>query len=238
MLPRIDLPKHKHKLKYTGKEIEYRPFTVGEQEILLKAKADFKETPNTKILVDATVQVLEQCTLNKVDIRKLPLFDVTMLFIKIRSKSVDDFVTFAYEHKYTDEEGIEKKDVVNVKVNLNDVTFKEYEDHTNVIKFDDTTGLSLKYPSFDLLDNVDVNDSTATIIACLDVLYVGDEVFDFSESTDKEKLEWYKDLPFSIKTKIEQFFKTMPTVYYKHTLNLRNGVKKELEYKTLSDFFS
>jgi hypothetical protein len=61
---------------------------VKEEKILLQAQ----EGGETEIM-DAVADVVESCTFGKLDVSKLPSFDLEYIFLKIRSKAVGEKVT-------------------------------------------------------------------------------------------------------------------------------------------------
>ena len=70
-LPIIEQKLYRHKLIGLGKEVKYRPFTNKEQKILLMANEE-----NTQNRYDAIAQIITNCTLGKVDVNKLAVFDL------------------------------------------------------------------------------------------------------------------------------------------------------------------
>ena len=69
MLPKIDAPIYSLTLPLCNKKIEYRPFLVKEQKILMMAlESDEKDS-----MEKATRQVLRNCTLTDIDIDNVPL---------------------------------------------------------------------------------------------------------------------------------------------------------------------
>ena len=85
-LPQINIQRYPIHLACSKRDVEFRPFTVGEEKILLsiiESKGEGEEF-EIKDFVTAFTQILTECTFNKVDISKLPTFDVEHLFIRIR----------------------------------------------------------------------------------------------------------------------------------------------------------
>ena len=65
-------PKHQTTLPVSGKKIEYRPFIVKEEKILLMAA----ESKDEKTINAAIREVISACTSGAVDVFKLPLVDM------------------------------------------------------------------------------------------------------------------------------------------------------------------
>ena len=88
-LPKIEFPTYSMILPSTGKKIQYRPYTVKEEKNILIAK----ETADGDNLISSIRDLLEACTLGKIDIDSLTTFDFEMLFMHIRGKAVGEKVS-------------------------------------------------------------------------------------------------------------------------------------------------
>src|ERR1035437_4854921 len=92
-LPKLRLPQYTLVLPSTGETVLFRPFTVKEEKLLLIAIDDDEE-----VQIRALRQVLDNCLLNsKLDVYKLPIFDIDYIWLKIRSKSVEEIITLPFE---------------------------------------------------------------------------------------------------------------------------------------------
>ena len=86
-LPKLNTPKYKMKLPSTGKVVNYRPFLVKEEKLLLIAT----ETGDQDEIIAAITNIIKECT-DLTDINKLPTFDIEYVFLQIRTKSVGEEV--------------------------------------------------------------------------------------------------------------------------------------------------
>ena len=77
-----------NKAYFPGETIEYRPFLVKEQKILMMAQ-ESKEESNMLLAVGDLVNA---CTFGKIDTKRSPTFDIEYVFLKIRAKSVGETV--------------------------------------------------------------------------------------------------------------------------------------------------
>ena len=74
-------------LPSTEKEINYRPFLVKEEKLLVLAL----ESEDTKQLLKLSKAVLKSCVQTKgIKVESLPTFDIEYLFLNIRGKSVGE----------------------------------------------------------------------------------------------------------------------------------------------------
>ena len=71
-LPRIDTPTYQLTLPSTQQKIDFRPFLVREQKIIMMAQ----ESQDEKQMVRAMSDLVTSCTFNKFDVNKLPIFDI------------------------------------------------------------------------------------------------------------------------------------------------------------------
>ena len=85
-LPKLNTPVYEAILPSTEKVIKYRPFLVKEEKVLLTAMEDGSQTA----LMNAIKTILKNCIQGKVNVDRLPLFDIEYLFLKLRSKSVGE----------------------------------------------------------------------------------------------------------------------------------------------------
>ena len=85
-LPVINTPTYELSVPSTKEKIVYRPFLVKEEKILLMAMEEEKDAQLNRALK----QVVSNCTFEKVDVGKLPLFDLEYIFLRIRAKSVGE----------------------------------------------------------------------------------------------------------------------------------------------------
>ena len=88
-LPKLNTQTFELNIPSTDEKIRYRPFLVKEEKILLQAQQSDAQTE----IADALVQVIENCTFNKVKVEQLPSFDIEYIFLKIRSKSDASYVS-------------------------------------------------------------------------------------------------------------------------------------------------
>ena len=126
-LPKIATPSYELELPSTGKTIQYRPFLVKEEKLLVIAL----ESEDTKQITNAIKAVIRACILTKgVKVESLPTFDIEFLFLNIRGKSVGEEIDVNLI--CPDDNETE----VNVSINLDDIQVKKPEGHSNQIKLD------------------------------------------------------------------------------------------------------
>jgi len=231
-LPKIQYPVFSETIPCTQRVIQFRPFLVKEEKILLIAQqSDEKEDQ-----LSAITQILNNCIIDEVNIDELPIFAIEYLFLKIRAKSINNIV----ELKYQD---TEDETVYDFSLDLDKIDIDNTLTKNNIIQINENIGLVMKYPSFKSMKKFSTYDSsnpedTIEIIAhCIDKIYDADTVYPASESTIEELKEFISNLRVDQMSKIYEFFESMPKLI--HTFEYKNklGNDRKIVLEGLSDFF-
>ena len=237
-LPTISTPSYELELPSTKKKINYRPFLVKEEKLLVLAL----ESEDTKQITAAIKAVIKACVLTKgIKVEKLPTFDIEYLFLNIRGKSVGEEVEVNII--CPDDETTS----VPVTIMIDEIKVKENEDHTNKIKVDDDLMMEMKYPSleefvnsnFDFKEENNMERSFDLIASCIDKIYNEEEVWSTADCTKKEVKEFLESMNSSQFQSIEQFFSTMPKL--SHTIKVTNPktkVESDVVLEGLASFFA
>ena len=237
-LPKIATPTYELELPSTGQSINYRPFLVKEEKLLVLAL----ETEDTKQITTAIKNVLKNCVLTKgVKVDQLPTFDIEFLFLNIRGKSVGEEIEVNII--CPDDE----KTQVPITIDLDDIKVQKNDEHTNQIKLDKDLMMELKYPSLEqfIKNNFDFNDANAMdqsfdlIATCIDKIFTADEVWAAADCTKKEIKEFLEQMNSSQFKEIETFFETMPKLSHKvKVTNPKTKVKSDVVLEGLASFFA
>ena len=84
-LPRIDTPTYQTQLPSTGETIQFRPFLVKEQKLLMMAQ----EAGDEDTQIRTVGEIVKSCTFNKISHpEKSPTFDIEYMFLMTRAQSV------------------------------------------------------------------------------------------------------------------------------------------------------
>ena len=237
-LPKIATPTYELELPSTGQSIQYRPFLVKEEKVLVIAL----ESEDNKQITTAIKAVLKNCVLTKgIKVDHLPTFDIEFLFLNIRGKSVGE--ELEVNIICPDDEETQ----VPVVIDLDDIKVQKDENHTNKIKLDASLMMEMKYPSLDqfIKSNFDFNEKNAMdlsfvfIAGSIDKIYTEDEVWATADCTKKEVKEFLESMNSSQFKKIESFFDTMPKL--SHTIKVTNPktkVESEVVLEGLASFFA
>ena len=211
-LPRLnDVPKYTLKIPSTNKEITYRPFLVKEQKVLLMAL----ESQDDKQILQAVLDTIEACVLDKINATNLALFDLEYVFLKIRSVSVGEGAEVTIKCQKCE-------NPVKTKIDLNSITFDKMPE--NRIKINDKYTIQMMYPTFNTTISGVSNSTLAeqvyiAALGCLDKLLTNDEVIDFKDETEEEKKAFLESLTALQFESIIEFVNNLPRL------------RKEVEYK-------
>ena len=236
-LPKISTPTYELVLPSTEKSIQYRPFLVKEEKVLVIAM----ESEDTKQITNAIKAVLKSCVLTKgIKVEKLPTFDIEYLFLNIRGKSVGEEIEV---NIICPDDGETK---VPVTVNLDEIKVVENPEHSRDIVLDDKLKMRMKYPSLDqfISDNFDVSNvgfdqSFDMISKCVDMIYNEDETWTESDFTNKEMIAFLEGLGSKQFKEIERFFSTMPKLYHEiKVTNPNTKVENTITLEGLAAFFN
>jgi hypothetical protein len=237
-LPKIATPVYELELPSTGQTIEYRPFLVKEEKVLVIAL----ESEDTKQITTAIKNVIKNCIKTKdIKVENLPTFDIEFLFLNIRGKSVGEVIEV---NVTCPDDGVTQ---VPIKINLDDIQVQKNEDHTNRIKVDDSIMMEMKYPSLDqfIKNNFDFDEKNAMdqsfdlIATCIDKIFTEDEVWAVEDCTKKEIVDFLEQMNSSQFKEIEKFFESMPKL--SHSIKVKNPkTKKEntVVIEGLAGFFA
>ena len=239
-LPKIKIPLFDVTIPSTKKDAKFSPFLVKEEKILLIAQSGGSK----REMVNSLKQVINNCVTmldgTDVDVDTLTTFDLEYIFLKIRSKSVENIVKL----KYLDHED-EKE--YEFEVRLDDIAIKYTPDHSNKVKINDDIGIVLRYPTASIINTFDKEEdedlseteiSIAMVKHCIDKIYDKEQVYLVSECAPGELDEFIDSMNVKAFEGIQKFFESMPTMYHKIEYTNSKGTARVIELTTLDDFFT
>ena len=166
--------------------VKYRPFLIKEEKILLMAV----ESKDEAEMNNALVNIVQSCTLSKIDVTKLPVYDFEYLWLNIRGKSVGEQIDLKL--KCPDDEKVSvdySLKIEDVKPDLN----KKFE---RKVEFDKDYGVIMKVPTIKHISNKKtlLDLSYGLVRDCIDQIYNGEEVFEAADLSVKELDEFVNHL--------------------------------------------
>ena len=231
-LPKLATAKYELTLPSTGKKIEYRPFLVKEEKILLTAQSTGEDAD----MLRAVEQIIENCTFGELKVGELPFFDIEYVFIKLRSKSIGEVATV---NLLCPDDGETR---VEVDINLDEVECVRDVTHNAEIQLTEEVGIKLDYPRIDSIASMaQVSDSEAgfaIVKQCISQIYDKENVYAKSDMDSKELDEFIDSLSHGQFEKVQEFFDTMPKV--KHAVKVKHpntGIESEVVVEGMQNFF-
>ena len=232
MLPKLDTPTYRLTLPSTGGEIEYRPFLVKEQKLLMMAQ----ESEDDEQIVNAVTSLVKTCTFDKVDADDSPMFDIEYIFLQIRGKSVGEKVQL--QLICPDDE----ETTVDTEVDINDISVQMTDEHTNEVQITDTVKLFLKYPVLKdmkglMADTNEMEQIFSILTQCVHEIHYGEQIFSRIDISEKDIDEFIDQLTTDQFEGITTFFDTMPKL--RHVISITNPktkVESEVVVEGLASF--
>ena len=202
-LPKINNVLYDLELPSTGEMIEYRPFLVKEEKILLMAL----EGKDEKEMVKAIKQIITQCVATeKFNINKLAMVDLEYLFLNIRGKAVGDVSTISLEHKCGE--------VISLDIDLSKVEIVNNKNISDLVNLTEDIMIRLKPPSLDNVIGVANKNQIDVVMEivreCLVEIIQGKDVFSAQDHTKEELDEFLNSLNSGQFQKIQTYYESLP----------------------------
>jgi len=244
-LPTLSTPTYDLIVPSSGETINYRPFLVREEKILLMAL----EGKDTSEITKVFQTVLKNCVVSpeNFDPASLAMFDLEYVFLQLRARSVGETIEPTIICQPCQKSIQLHIDLSQIEVHIN-------EEHDKHISLTDTVGVVMRYPTINSLVDfnfesdedgfTDVNSlntekTFSTIVNCIDYIYDGEQKYSSEDQTKEELQTFIESLTQGQFLKIQKFFDTMPKL--EHTVeytNPCNDEKQTFVLSTLADFFA
>ena len=210
--------------------VKYRPFLIKEEKVLLMAV----ESRDEAEMNNALINIVQSCTLSKIDVTKLPVYDFEYLWLNIRGKSVGEQIDLKL--KCPDDE----KQTVDYSLKIEDVKPDLNKKFERKIEFQKDYGVIMKVPTIKHISNKKtlLDLSYGLVRDCIDQIYNGDEVFETADLSAKELDEFVNHLTTRQFNLIRKYFESLPVV--SHLIKYKNpksGKDFTLTLQGASDFF-
>ncbi len=235
VLPKLNVPKYKLKLPSDGRTVNFRPFLVKEEKILLLAT----ETGSQADIVSAIKEIILACT-DLHDVEDLPTFDIEFVFLQIRTKSVGESVDVTVTCPDDNETEVE------VKIPLTDIKVVKNKKHKTDIKLSPEIILTMGYPSLDTFVEMNFTGGEAPGVdqifsmaaGCVKQISDAEEVYEAVDTPREELIEFFDQLSSKQFLMIQDFFESMPKLT--HTVKVTNPktkVESDVTLEGLAAFF-
>lgn len=231
-LPKLMHPTFELIIPSIKQKVMFRPFLVKEEKLLLMAK----QSGEQQDVINVVQQVIVNCDVDSIiDTTSLASFDLEYLFLQLRAKSIGETIDISYSDP-------EDEKTYEFSINVDDVKVLENSEHSKVIELSKTSGIVMRYPSTRLMTEVVSREDVADVLffmirGCMEMYYEGDSIHYFKDSKPEEVDAFIENLPTSVLKSFEKFFDTMPKLYHKISYTNEKGTLREIEFKSIEDFF-
>jgi len=225
-LPKLNTQTFELNVPSTDEKIKFRPFLVKEEKVLLQAQQSAKPEE----MANALIQVIKNCTFDKLKADSLPSFDIEYIFLRIRSKSVGEKVDLMIT--------CPDDNVTQVKhtVDLSKIEVEVDDDHNNTIKLTDTVSVVMSYPTVKTFQGANLTEMSADEIVnltgrCIHQIIDGVETHERADIEEKDMNDFLENLTQGQFAEMQKFFTTMPRL--KHVIKVTNPKTKKKGTVTL-----
>tara|TARA_R100001510_G_C7655770_1_gene215129 strand:+ start:3944 stop:4654 length:711 start_codon:yes stop_codon:yes gene_type:complete len=184
----IPAPEFELKLPISGETVRYRPFLVREERMMMI----LKEATDMSTVVQNLKKIVNNCVLSELDTTNLSYTDFEYLFLNMRVRSMGESVDFNTECECC-------KKPTPVSVNLNDLCteLENMDLPENTVMLTDDIGVMvspLKLRDAAVATQIAEKDSVQAIMVFIEKVFTKDAVYDFAETTNKEKTSFIDSL--------------------------------------------
>ena len=235
-LPLANVAKYELTLPSQQKTINYRPFLVKEEKVLLMAM----ESGESKEMLSAIKEIVKSCTFGEMLAENYPMFDIEYVFLQIRAKSVGEVAKIKV---LCPDDG---ETYADIEVDLSKIEVFVDDDHTPniVIDEDRKLGVTMKYPTLKDIDgetltgDINIEKTYKMIENSIESIYEGETVHLAKDIEKKELTEFLENLTAEQMKKLTTFYNSMPRLEHKvQVTNPKTKVESEVTIKGLASFF-
>jgi len=206
-LPQLNTATYSVYVPGLGKDVSFRPYLVKEEKILMLAM----ESNDQKMILKAVKDIIQACVMDDVDVDNLAVFDVELLFINLRQKSVGEGIDVNIK---CTECGTENP----VELDLDKIDVPEIDQEKLVVMLTEDVGLQMRYPSFkdiqrfkpEELEKID--GIMALLQECIMSIFDSDEIHEADSLSKKELEEFINGMNSEQFAKLGGFFNDMPAL--------------------------
>ena len=234
-LPQLNTVNYDMVIPSTGQQVKYRPFVVREEKVLLTSL----ESGDAQQITNAMRDIVEVCTFKEVDVKKLAMFDLEYIFLKLRAKSVGENADIIVKCKHCEADNA-------VRVNLDLVELKGDPRAESTIELTDSVGVSIKYPTVERTEEVMKGIKTESqidlilglMVASIESIYDAEKVYPSTDSTPQELMDFIESLNKEQFNKFETFFEQFPKLKEEIGFTCEKcGKENNMTLEGLNDFF-
>lgn len=208
-LPILESPKYTVTIPSSKKTVEFRPYLVKEEKILMLAM----ESEDEKQMIMAIKEIIRACTFEKVNPDDLTTVDLEYVFLKLRCKSVGETVKISLKcltetcsGSVEAEIGLDSIEPVSLNPGV-----------SNRVKLTDKIGMTLKPVSVRSLSRLGIIDKktkadqvTDLVIASIESIYDENGVYRAEDHTIEELTKFVDSLSTPQLKQIQIYVESLP----------------------------
>ena len=208
-LPILETSKYTVTIPSTNKVIEFRPYLVKEEKILMVAM----ETEDEKQIIAAVKDIVRACTFDKLNPDDLSTVDLEYVFLKLRTKSVGETAHVKLKCQ-TEACGTS----VDTDINLDSIQpISKYPNASNKVQLTDTVGMTLRPVTVRALSrlNISANKSksdqiTALIIGSIESIFDDKGVYRSEDHSIEDLTAFIDSLSTMHPQKVQEYIESLP----------------------------
>ncbi len=236
-LPKMSIPRYTVTLPSTGTKLNMRPYLVKEEKVLMIALES-----NDPVQISEAVRSIIQTCYNLDNMDELTVFDVEMLFLQLRAKSVGEEMKIQIKCK-----GEECGTMNPLPINIDDIKVVKPTDSDGTILFggSDGIGIKMKYPTAEVIgklnpENIEsVQGIMDLIIDCIESIFDNENLYSAKTEKRSDLVDFIENLSSEQFKLVQAFFQDTPSVAYNNTFKCEKcGLENEVELRGLNSFFS
>lgn len=211
-LPKLSVPQYMVELPSTGEKISMRPYLVREEKVLLVAL----ESKDAVQIQQAVRNLIMSCCDIK-DVGKLTSFDIEFLFLNLRAKSVGEKIKIGMKCE-------ECETMNDIEINIDDIKVSNLDvEKTFMLDQQKKIGMTLRYPTMDSLENIDLNKLDTVqglmdlVVASVDTIFDDDNVYNADEEAKEDLVDFVESFGSEQFKMIQDFFTNVPAMSYEDT---------------------
>ncbi len=233
-LPQLNSARYQVYVPGLGKEVSFRPYLVKEEKILMIAM----ESNDQKQILAAVSDIIKACVLDDINVDNLAVFDVELLFINLRQKSVGEGINITMKCAECDTNN-------DIEVDLDKLDVPEIDEEDKTIMLTDDVGLTMRYPSFKDISAFKpeelekVEGIMSLLKMCIVNIFDADEIHEKSDISQKELDNFIDGMNSEQFQKLGSFFDNMPSIKTDLIFTCVNcGHENNTEVRGLQSFFT
>ena len=207
-LPILETPKYTVIIPSTKKSVEYRPYLVKEEKILMLAM----ESEDEKQMITAVKDIIRACTFEKLNPDDLTTVDLEYVFLKLRAKSVGETASVSLKCQTSECTGS-----VNAEINLDAIEPTSISNGTsNRIQLTDKVGMTLRPVTVRALSRLSGDSKskseqvTQLIISSIESIFDDTGVYRAEDHTVEELIKFIDSLSTAHLQKIQAYVESLP----------------------------